>query len=765
MSFTQMDIQHLFDDLTDGLWDFDIPNKIVYLSPSASKLLGHEQPVIQKYEEILNKSVHEDFKVKLKDELGQLLRNKIDNLDIEIKISFSLNEWKWIHLRGKIISRETDGSPNRLLGSVTDISKCKKAEEEIKKERKISRSVIDNLPVTIYIMDNKGRKNVSNKTDCELMGVNEESEVIGKTDLELYPGKIGERGHKDNMNVIKNKKPVVNREEAFIDKNGIQKWLLTSKIPLFNDNNQILGLLGIGIDITEQKNLQEKISESETFYRTLINISPNGVVVTDLDGKITFISKMAYKIFKIPECENQIGESIFNWVAPESLAMAKAHFREVLEGKRPQKSEEYNCLSSDKSEFWAEMSSSPLCDFNGNKVGLMLVSRDITDRKKIEEDLISAKNKAEENDKLKTAFLHNISHEIRIPLNAIVGFSSLLDNLNLSRDQQKSYIEIINKSSDHLLEIISGILELSNIEAGIVKVNENDLDLNDLIEDLFNQFNLDSERKNIQLERSFGIRDEKVIIKSDKTKIFQILSNLISNSLKFTDSGTIKFGYRVEENNLHFYVSDTGKGIPENEFQKIFDRFYQVEHTLNRLYEGTGLGLSICKAYVELLGGQIWLSSKVGEGTTFNFTIPFNRVYTSLKSNNNFYTKEQNTVTKNKTILIAEDDENNFRLLCENLQSLGYSIIRAKDGFEAIEIVKSEPKIDLILMDIKMPVLDGFEATRRIKDIHPDLPVIALTAHYSESDQKNATNIGFVDFISKPYSRSVLIETLNRIPN
>jgi hypothetical protein len=429
---------------------------------------------------------------------------------------------------------------------------------------------------------------------------------------------------------------------------------------------------------------------------------------------------------------NLIGESIFNWVAPESLDKVIEIYNEDMAGKRPPQLREYKCIKFDRSEFWGEFSSSPLLNPSGIHIGFMVVCRDISDRKKIEADLISAKNKAEENDKLKTAFLHNISHEIRTPLNAIVGFSSLLDDLNLSRAQQKSFIEIINKSSDHLLEIINDIIETSNIEAGVVKVNEYDLYLNDLIEKLYIQFNLYAERKNIQLERSFGIRDERFIIRTDKTKLFQILSNLISNSIKFTDSGTIKFGYIVEENNLHFYVSDTGKGIPENEFQKIFDRFYQVEHTLNRLYEGTGLGLSICKAYVELLGGQIWLSSKVGEGTTFNFSIPFNSVYTSLKSNNNFNTKEQNTVAKNKTILIAEDDENNFKLLCENLKSLGYSIIRAKDGFEAIEIVKSEPKIDLILMDIKMPVLDGFEATRRIKDIHPDLPVIALTAHYSE---------------------------------
>jgi signal transduction histidine kinase len=297
----------------------------------------------------------------------------------------------------------------------------------------------------------------------------------------------------------------------------------------------------------------------------------------------------------------------------------------VLGGNKPPKSEEYKCLNHDNIELWAEMSSSRLSDFSGKSIGLMIVSRDVTDRKKNEDDLMTAKNKAEENDKLKTAFLHNISHEIRTPLNAIVGFSSMLDDLNLSRDQQKSYIDIIIKSSDHLLEIISDILEISNIEAGIVNAYENDLDLNEMIEDLFNQFNLETERKNIRLKHSLGIWDDKVIIRSDKTKLVQILSNLLSNSIKFTDKGIIKFGYRMEDNDIQFYVSDTGKGIPQNKFHKIFDRFFQVDHNNNRFYEGTGLGLSISKAYVELLGGQIWLTSKVGEGTTFYFNIPFNR--------------------------------------------------------------------------------------------------------------------------------------------
>jgi PAS domain S-box-containing protein len=754
-----------FDAISDGLWDLDVKDEKIRLSPNALKLLGIEHPQVCMREDVLNVYVHNDYKSQLNGEIEKMLQNQSDIIDTEIKLKPNSKECRWIHLKAVPVSRDSDGTPERLLGSITDITGRKKAEKEIERERKVLRTIIDNLPVSIYIMDNQGRKNLSNKADCGLIGAVVESEVLWKTDLDLFPGTVGERGHKDNMDVIKGKTVIINREEVFVDKNGNQKWLLTSKIPLLNQDDQITGLVGIGVDITEQKILQKKISESEIFYRTLINISPIGVVVADLEGRVTFVSKRTYQLFNVPEEEDHTGENILNWVAPESFKSAETNFRDVMTGTRPPHTIEYKALKYDRSEFWTELSSSLVFDSSGKPAGLMIVCRDITYRKMIEEDLISAKNKAEENDKLKTAFLHNISHEIRTPLNAIVGFSNLLDEPDLSKDEQRSFIEIIKKSSDHLLAIISDIIEVSNIEAGIVTVNENEFNLNELIGDMHNQFILDSERKNIQFKCFFGIWDENVIIRSDKTKLVQILSNLLSNSLKFTDIGLIKFGYRVDEENILFYVSDTGKGIPQNKFHKIFDRFYQVEHSENRLYEGTGLGLSICKAYVELLGGHIWLNSKVGEGTTFYFTIPLHRLKSTLVNHEFLKKDEQLISTKDITILVAEDDDINYRLLCRILRPLGHNLIRAKDGVEVIEIVKAKPEIDLILMDIKMPNMDGIEATMHIKEMLPDLPIIALTAYTSESDKVIASKIGFLDLISKPYSSKDLIDTINRVVN
>ena len=253
----------------------------------------------------------------------------------------------------------------------------------------------------------------------------------------------------------------------------------------------------------------------------------------------------------------------------------------------------------------------------------MLVCRDISDRKEGEEKLISALNKAEESDKLKTALLRNISHEIRTPLNGIVGYSSLLGESGLSNEIIRSYVDTIQVSSDHLLSIITDLIEISSIEAKIIEQNKIQVELNVLLKDIGNQFQLRAKSKNLKLLVMDGLTDEKVNIYTDKTKLVQIISNLLNNAIKFTFSGQIEFGYTANNSDVEFYVSDNGIGIPKKYHLKIFETFFQVENELSRKFEGTGLGLSICKAYVELLNGKIWVDSEPGKGSTFFFTIPF----------------------------------------------------------------------------------------------------------------------------------------------
>ena len=612
-----------FNNATVGLSVIAPDKTWIAINENACKMLGYSK------EELIGLTwidlTHpEDIQGNL-DIFNQVLEGKIDNYRIGKR--FVSKDGGIIYADLSVVCcRNEDGSVHHFLATTIDTTEQKKYEESIKNERKILRTLVDNLPFTISVIDKEGRKVLSNTADLKSIGYNTEAEVVGKTDIELFPGDIGERSHTDNMRVINTGLPILNWEEIFFESNGQQKWLLTTKVPLYDSENQISGLIGIGMDITEKKSLQQKVIESEAYYRILVDISPEGIFVIDLEGKITFMSKKVYQIFEFPDNVNLLGKPIFNWTAPESLEQAIANHKDEVDGIIIPQLREYKCLRYDRSEFWGEFSSSRLFDTTGIPIGAILVCRDITDRKEAEEKLIFALNKAEESDKLKSAILHNISHEIRTPMNAIIGFSTLLGESGIKDEVMMSHIITIQDSSNQLLSIITDLVDISKIEANIVKKNICNLNLYEMVLSIHNQFKVRATDKNIILNVTIGLSHESANIKTDQSKLIQVISNLLNNAVKFTEQGQINFGFTLENRIIKFYVSDTGIGIPSQYLLKVFNPFFQVDGDLSRRLGGTGLGLSICKAYVELLGGSIWVTSEVGKGSSFYFTIPFEPV-------------------------------------------------------------------------------------------------------------------------------------------
>jgi PAS domain S-box-containing protein len=386
--------------------------------------------------------------------------------------------------------------------------------------------------------------------------------------------------------------------------------------------------------------------------------------------------------------------------------------------------------------------------------------RDITQRKMTENELVEAKLRAEENDRLKTAFLHNISHEIRTPLNAIIGFSKFLNNSDLSQEKRAQYTTIIEQSGEQLLSIVTDIISIATIEAGQEKVVEKEIDIQTILNFAFDQFAEKAQLQNI----SFSIEPFKnkhvMSIVSDETKLNQILHNLISNAIKFTSQGHVRFGAKIIGKELGFFVEDTGIGIPTDMYNEIFERFRQIETTSVRQFGGSGLGLSISKAYVELLGGKIWLTSDINHGTTFFFTIPLKRANKEQGIHVQPSMSGAHNLSGSKTLLIADDDETNFKMLNEFLSGLNYTLIWVKNGLEAVEICKTNKTIDLVLMDIKMPEMDGYEASKLIKKFVPHLPIIAQTAYSSDMDKNKAFANGCSDFITKPLDLTLLSDKI-----
>jgi PAS domain S-box-containing protein len=379
----------------------------------------------------------------------------------------------------------------------------------------------------------------------------------------------------------------------------------------------------------------------------------------------------------------------------------------------------------------------------------------------INNEMLLAKNKAEESDKLKSAFLSNISHEIRTPMNAILGFSEFLLEPGLSAENMKNYVQIINSSCQQLLSVISDIVDISKIETGQIIILSEFVNVNNLLNDLLATYRKIVDPEKLQLKFSATNPNDLIQIKSDGNRIKQVFCNLLNNSIKFTKEGEIEFGYKTNPDFITFYVKDTGIGITQENQKFIFERFRQVETSIAREYGGNGLGLSISKALVEKMGGKITVNSEIESGSTFTFTIPY------VKSNpkvDNPALKSNSDRFKNlnhNTILIVEDEKYNYAYLNELLASKKVKIIHAWNGIVAVEKVKNNLNISLVLMDIKMPLMNGYEARQIIKQIRPELPIIAQTAFALSHDKEDALKAGFDSYLSKPTDKNLILETIN----
>lgn len=385
-------------------------------------------------------------------------------------------------------------------------------------------------------------------------------------------------------------------------------------------------------------------------------------------------------------------------------------------------------------------------------------------RKKAEEAIKAARIKAEESDRLKTAFLANMSHEIRTPMNGILGFAELLDDDTLTQERRREFISIISSSSKQLLTVINDIIDISKIESSQLIISNVRFNLNELMHKVLITFenvkkNAGKAQLKLMLEEGFCDRDSNVIC--DDVRLSQVLFNLLGNALKFTSAGFVKFGYRHENGMLLFFVQDSGKGIPEDKQRFIFERFRQVEESNTRQFGGTGLGLSISKGLVELMGGTLWVTSGENRGSTFYFTLPENILTFAEVPVVAQQLPKPMRGFNGSTILVAEDVISNFNMIQIMLQKADVTLLYAEDGQQAVQLCRDHNQIDLVLMDIQMPEMNGYEATREIRKFRPDLPIVALTAYAFEEDKLRVLKAGCNDFLTKPIDKTGLFTKLS----
>ncbi|MGQ9620176.1 MAG: PAS domain S-box protein [Bacteroidales bacterium] len=643
-----------------------------------------------------------------------------------------------------------------------EIEERKKIEKKLEEERNLLLTIIDNIPDPINLKDSEGKYILNNKAHLNLIGASSREEAKMKTSYNFFTNENAAEFTRNEKLVLTSGKMLKDIEEHLLHKKSNKwHWHLTSKIPVHDENGMLTRILTISHDITERKNLENKLRESENFFRSLIEISPDGIAIFNPEGVLIYASKKAYELFHLYKELALNKFNLLDFIDPSFHSHAMENFAEIICGKTIQETKEYLLRRLDGSSFWGEISFGGLKDLIGEITAIITIWRDVTERKMVFNELVKAKEKAQESDRLKEAFIRNISHEIRTPANVISGFSELMRKHSVDQEELNYYASVIISSTNQLTNIINNIIELSNIEAGLVKLKESEFNVNSTLSRLYSEFSGSAEEKGLSFRYETALSGDEAIIKADEAKIEKILKLLLSNAIKFTHKGYVEFGYRTSWNDIEFYVTDTGIGIPEYEHEKIFQRFYQSEYSLSRRYEGLGLGLTISKAYAELMNGRIKLDSAPDKGSVFYVTVPVKfKMYGMIKPVS-AEEKEEKTSTK-KTIMIVEDDKNSLIYIERVLLKNDFNVICVSNGKEAVETCRSDKQIDLVLMDLKLPEMDGFEATLQIKKLRPELIVIAQTAYSTQEINEKIIQYGCNEVLYKPFNINELMEVINK---
>ncbi len=640
----------------------------------------------------------------------------------------------------------------------------KKVESNLRESEEKFRLLAENFPGVIYLCLNDEKytmfylnDEIKNLTGYDKSDFLENrvsyADLIHKEDIQNVTSLVNKG--------VETKKPFV-LNYRILHKNKGYRWVNEVGVGVYK-NNVFQHLEGIITDVTDKIIAEKNLEESEERNKALSHAAKEAIFFSD-KGVFIEVNQAACDMFGYAY-EELIGKfctDIFDEKYQDEVR------KNVLSGF--DKSYESTGLRKSGKDFPVELHGK-MFDYKGQTVAVT-VCRDISRQKEDEllirkqnRELIQAKEQAEESDRIKSAFLANMSHEIRTPLNGILGFSELL-HITTSPEESKEYIRIINNSGNHLLNIINDIIDISKIEAGQLKIYHGECNLNELFaetESFYRQTIMTKKRDDIEIQTRFPAQE--YVIQTDTKRLRQVLSNLIDNALKFTKKGKVEFGFSEKGKMIEFFVEDTGMGISTEMQQKIFDRFIQADDSFTREFGGTGLGLTICKNLLKKMGGDIKVSSEVGKGSRFIFTLPNIKIKQNTKKLKTAKSTGAQHNWEGRTLLIVEDDESNFIFLKTVLKNTGIEILWEKNGEDAIRCCREAPQIDLVLMDIQLPVMNGYDATREIKEINPDLPVIAQTAFAMTEDEKKSKEAGCDEYMSKPIRRAMILEKLSKFLN
>lgn len=757
----------IFENIQDVFYQTDLKGIVLEISPSIQYFSEFVR------DEIIGFPVHNlYYNPDDRDVLLDAILKNGELLDYELKLKTKNGTIKYVSINARLIVDE-NGNPNHIDGALRDITERKLSKTKLIESEYHLRTIIEAEPECIKIVDAEGRLLLMNPAGLAIIEADSMEQVAGQQIFGLIATQYQSAFIKMHQRVIAGESAQM--EFEMVGLKGSHHWLETNAVPLQYQGK--IACLAHTRNITERKRAEEMLKNSEMFLKETQTIARLGTYILNIENNSWTSSDILDVILGINSTFNKTLEDWHSIVHPEWLQVILDYFaNEVIEQQRKFDKEYKIIRKNDKEERWVHALGEVLYNEENQPVKMIGTIQDITERKRIEVELTIAKEKAEESDRLKSAFLSNMSHEIRTPMNGILGFAELLKEPSLTGEEQQEYIGIIERSGTRMLNIINDIVDISKIESGSMKILISETNINQQMEYIHTFFKPETDAKKIQLSFKNTLPLERALIKTDREKIYAILTNLVKNAIKFTHNGSIEFGYVLkpakpmtagmsgylfEPFELEFFVKDTGTGIREEQLEIVFERFRQGSESLTRNYEGAGLGLSISKAFVEMLGGKIWVESEIGKGSLFYFTIPYNLeqdVKQVVKITDLPYDDEKQI--ESLKILIAEDDEISGKLLTRTIKKFSKEILRAKTGIGAIEICRTNPDIDLVLMDIQMPVMDGYEATRKIRKFNNDVIIIAQTAYALTGDKEKAIAAGCNGYISKPVKKEELMAML-----
>ncbi len=751
----------------DGYWQADLEGNLLEVNNAYENMSGYSR------EELLRMKIS-DIEAK---------ESKTDTINhIQNIIKTGMDRFETIHKRkdGSLFEVEISAKyipleGGRIVTFSHDITERKKIQKALLESENKYRTLFDQSGDAILIIKD-GKFVDCNPATMQMLGYQNKEELLSTHPSELSPLKQpdGKNSYEkaDEMMAIAYSKGTNRFEWVHKKRNETSFYVEVLLTAISIENEEFLHV--VWRDISQRKAAERELIESKTLFEQLFLQSSLSTQLLDKDGWCIKINPKLSELFGVkPE---HIEGKKYNILRDGEIIRTGVidYLKKVFKDKKPQtweanfdvkhasKTTGVQVSKTEKRYFnnW----SYPILNSEGELIYVIIQHQDISDRKKAEQEILAAKEKAEESDRLKSAFLANMSHEIRTPMNGILGFADLLKKPELSGDKQLKYIEIIEKSGNRMLNIINDLIDISKIESGQMNVVKAETNINEQIEYIYTFFKPEVEQKGMELSFKTPLTSSEATISTDREKIYAILTNLVKNAIKYSNEGAIELGYKKVNSNLQFYVKDCGIGIPKEKLEDIFNRFFQTHQSLSSGYEGAGLGLAISKAYAEMLGGKMWVESVEGEGSTFYFTIPYinkNSPYAGRQVQSSQAIKLEDKLT----ILVAEDDPTSELFISEVLNPIAKKILKVNNGHDVVKSIQENPEIDVILMDIKMPGLDGYKATREIRKSNQDVVIIAQTAFGLAGDKEKAIKSGCNDYIAKPIKQEVLFQLIAKHVN